>query len=93
MGKMPMPRSLPSPLDPSAAEHFFAVVQHHRLPRRDGALRLIENDRQLIGAVARRGGRLRLVVVADLRLAANGRARRRQRFAEHVELIGDKRLS
>ena len=37
----PRPRAAPS-LDPPAADHHVAVVEHHCLARRDGRLRLVE---------------------------------------------------
>ena len=38
-------------VDPPAADHDIAVVEHHRLTRRDGDLRRVEDD---LGASRRR---------------------------------------
>src|SRR5947199_1639019 len=72
------------PRDHAAADHALAPVPDHRLPRRDGPLRLVEHD---LGRVrvdhAHRGRRGRVAVVADLRLDAHRGARRRARDKVH----------
>src|SRR5574338_624793 len=47
--------SRPSPqlLDPTTADNHIAVVEHHRLPGRNRALRFVEQHRYLVVAAAR----------------------------------------
>src|SRR5213075_1135979 len=60
-----------SPLDPPATQHDVAVVTYDRLPRRDRALRRIEDDLELILAGDLQRRRLGGMVVANLRLATH----------------------
>src|SRR5262245_41345337 len=63
------------PFDPPAAEHAVTVIEHHGLPRRDGALRLVKLDADAVLQRPNRRRRRRMAI-ADLRLTAK-RSRRR----------------
>ena len=76
-------------VDPSAAQHHIAIIQHHGLPGCHSALRLIEADGQLIGAAHGRLGRLGRMVVADPGRAADGAARAEKMVRETMNAVKD----
>src|SRR5271170_1401617 len=74
--------------DPSPAEKDISIIRDDRLPGRNRQLRLVEFDGHFV-AGHEQGGRLRVVVVANLRRTSDRFARGAGAIAEPVHFARD----